>query len=244
MNQIKLAIGVILVFLVGLLTGAIISGYYYKERVKSFETGGPPEGVKIRMLLDRFSHDLELTDSQKDKIEKVLRDLQENIFQLRRKAFPQIEEFNKKSLEQIKSILNSKQMEKFNTFQEKMEKFHDRFAARLDFPGKPHRFDINEIKDKLGLTPEQESEIKKIIDEGFQRREEIMKAERREDSPDFSEIRHNIMESENNQRKKIENILTTEQLEILKKYTGEKRPFRPPGPGPDSSGGPPPPPRW
>ena len=254
MNRLKLITGVILVFLVGLLTGAVIAGLYYKERINNFAAGGPPESERIRMLLDRFSHDLELTDIQKTEIEKVLRDVQDEIFQLSRKTFPQTEEVNEKGLEKIKEILNSEQRKKFNTFQNKMKRVHDRFAVRLDFPGKPPAPEIDKMKDLLGLTPEQVSEIKKIMDEGFQRREQIMKKNREDGSPDFSKIRREMMESEEMQRSRIEKILTPDQLQPYKKYIEEKRPYGPPGPGPNPSGnlpgpgpdqsGGPPPPRW
>lgn len=252
MNRFKLVICVILVFLVGLLTGAVVSGFYYKERIKNFAAGGPPESARIRMLLDRFSHDLELTGKQKTEIEKILRDVQDEIFQLNRKTFPQIEEINEKGLEQIRAKLDSKQKEKFNTFQNKIQKFHDRFAVRLDFPGKPPVPDIDEMKDRLNLTTEQVSEIKRIMDEGFQKREQIMEKNRGKDSPDFSKIRQEMMDSEDTQRRMIEKILTPDQVESFKKYMEERRPQGPPGqrppgerfPGSEKPGGPPPPPRW
>ena len=48
MNRFKLITGVILVFLVGLLTGAVIAGFYFKERISVFAAGGPPESEVIR----------------------------------------------------------------------------------------------------------------------------------------------------------------------------------------------------
>lgn len=255
MNRLKLMTGVILVFVVGLLAGAVIAGYYYKERINDFAGGGPPESARIRMLLDRFSHDLKLSDAQKSKIEKILRDVQDEIYQLRRQTFPQIEVLNDKGLEQIKAILDNEQREKFNSFQDKMQRVHDRVAVRLAFPGKLPSPGIDEMKDFLDLTSGQVSKIKKIMDEDFQKREQIMEKNRKKDPPDFSKIRQQMREAEDIQRKKIEEILTAEQVEAYKKYREERRPNgfpgpgpgqsnRPPGPGPDQSNGPPPPPRW
>lgn len=244
MNQFKLIAGVTLVFVVGIFAGVIGSGFYYKERLKDFSAGGPPMDARIRMLLDRFSHDLELTDIERAEIEKILRDVQDKIFELRRNTFPEIEEINEKGLELIKERLDSKQREKFNSFHNKMKELYDRFAVKLDFPGKPPNPDINEIKDLLGLTPEQVSEIEKIMDDGFNEREKIMEEHRGQESPDFSQIRQKMMDSENAQRKRIEEILTAEQLEAYRKYMEERRFRRPPGPPPDPSGGLPPAPRW
>ena len=251
MNQLKLVICVILVFSVGLLTGAVVAGFYYKARIKDFAAGGPPESARIRMLLDRFSRDLALSDTQKAEIEEILRNVQDEILQLNRETFPKIEEINEKGLDRIKAKLDSKQKEKFNSFQNKIQGFHDRFAMRLDFPGKPPAPDIDEMKERLDLTSDQISEIQKIMENGFQERERIMERSRGKESPDFSKIRQEMMESESAQRKMIEELLTPDQVKVFYRYIEERRPPGPPGPardpggpGPVPSGGPPPPPGW
>ena len=134
MNRLKLVIGVLLVFAVGLLFGAICTGFYYNNRIQMFAGGGPPTDVRVRMFLEDLSRDLELNDAQRIEIEKILTDAQDQISDLRRKTFPQIEEINDKSLDLIREKLNNEQKEKFNTFYNKMKGFHDRFAVRLDFP--------------------------------------------------------------------------------------------------------------
>lgn len=250
MKQLKLVICVILVFIVGLLAGIVAAKVYYKERVKDFAAGGPPESARIRMLIDRFSHDLELTKTQKSEIEAILSNIQDEIFQLNRKTFPQIEEINEKGLIQIKAKLNSEQKKKFNTFQNKIQVFHDRFAVRLDFPGRPPAPDIDALKDRLDLTTEQLAEIQSIMDEGLRVREEIMERSRKEKTPDFSKIRREMMDSENTQRKNIEKMLAPHQVEAYNKYMEERRPPGPPGPGhtpgPGAARpeGPPPPSGW
>jgi Spy/CpxP family protein refolding chaperone len=244
MKRFKLVAGVTLVFLVGVFAGAIGLGLYYEKHLDSYATDGPPMDARIRMLLDRFSHDLELTNTQRDEIEEILRDVQDKIFELRRNTFPEIEEINKKGLELIKEKLDSKQKEIFDGFHNRMNELYDRFAVKLDFPGKPPMPDMKEMKDHLELTHEQASEIEKIMNDGFKERESIMEEHRKEQPPDFSQMRQKMMESENDQRKKIEEILTPEQLKAYRGYTDERRFPRPPGPGPNPSDGPPPPPPW
>ncbi|MGD9157585.1 MAG: hypothetical protein PVG39_04205 [Desulfobacteraceae bacterium] len=236
MNRFKLVIGVILVFAVGLLAGAICTGIYYKERIKVFAAGGPPMDAKVRMLLDEFSRDLELTDTQRSEIEKILQDAQEQISELRRKTFPQIEEINDKSLELIREKLNDKQREKFNTFYNKIKRFHNRFAVRLDFPGRPFSRDLNEMKERLNLQPEQIKKIEEIMKDGFQKREKFMEESRQEKPRDFSQIRQELTKLDDQEYESIEKILSKEQREAYKKYLEEKRNRIPPAPGP--GGGP------
>lgn len=239
MNNLKMITGVVLVFAVGVLAGAISAGFYYKERIKYFTAEGPPVDARVRMLMDEFSRDLELTDTQRAEIEKILRDAQDKIMEIRRKTFPQIEELNDKSLEQIRETLDKRQKEKFNIFYNKMKNVQDRFAVRLDFPGHPSPHNTSKLRDRLKLTPEQESQIKKIKEDFFKKRDEIMKEDRKDQSPDFSKIRRKMSEIDDQENSEIEKVLTEEQIKIYKKYVEERRLRRPPGPGDSHSDGPP-----
>ncbi len=236
MNQFKLIIGVVLVFAVGIMVGAIGTGVYYNNRIQMFSAGGPPTDVKVRMLLDEFSRDLELTETQRVEIGKILQDAQDQISELRRKTFPETEEINDKCLELIREKLNDKQREKFNTFYNKMKGFHDRFAVRLDFPGRPFSRNIDELKERLSLQPEQANKIQEIMKDIFDKREKLMEEGRNKQPPDFSQIRQEMNKLDDQEYESIEKILTEEQREPFKKYTEEKRNRRPPAPGP--GGGP------
>jgi|WetSurMetagenome_2_1015567.scaffolds.fasta_scaffold155407_3 hypothetical protein len=244
MNKLKLIIGVILVFAVGTLAGVICTGFYFKGQLKQFIAEGPPMEMRIRRLLDDFSKDLDLSETQKTQIEKILRDAQESLFEFRRKTFPQIEALNEKTLELIREKLDEKQREKFNTFYNKMKNFQDRFAVRLDFPGRPFLPELDEMKTRLNLTPDQAAGIETIMKENFDKREKIMREDRDKQPPDFSIIRKNMMEIDELEKKKIEEILKGEQLESYRSFIEEKRSRRPPAPGPDHSNSMPPPPRW
>lgn len=43
-----------------------------------------------------------------------------------------------------------------------MTEMHDRFAVGLDFPGEPPAPNMNEMKKRLDLTPEQVTKTRKI----------------------------------------------------------------------------------
>jgi Spy/CpxP family protein refolding chaperone len=245
LNKIKLIIGVILVFAVGILAGAICTGFYFQGQLKQFIADGPPMDMRIRRVLDEFSKDLDLSDTQKIEIEKILRDAQEKILELRRNTFPQMEELNEKTLVLIREKLDEKQRGKFNSFYNKMKNFQDRFAVRLDFPGRPFSPELDEMKSRLSLTPEQRSDIEKILKDGFNSRENIMKESRERGSHDFSIIRNKMMEIDALENRKIESILTEEQMDKFKKFMEEKGRRRGPGPGQAPSDNPfPPPPQW
>ncbi len=261
MNKLKLVTGVILVFAVGFLAGTVCTGYYYTERIGEFSGGGPPLDARVRMVLDEVSKNLELSETQRSEIAKILRDAQDDINDLRKTIFPQIEELNENSLELIKEKLDEKQREKFNTFYNRMKNFHDRFAVKLEFPGRPFTPDMSRIKDRLNLTDQQADLIEKIKKDMFQKREKIMKKSTDSQPPDFSKIRQQMDELDKQEQESIKNILNEEQKEAYQKYLDERRfrmPLGPGGPGgypsngpdrenpgsPDRPDGPMPPPNW
>ncbi len=110
-----------------------------------------------------------------------------------------------------------------------MKRFNDRFAVRLDFPGRPFSPELDEMKSRLNFTPEQASEIEIIMRDGFNSRENIMKESREKEPPDFSIIRNKMMEIDELDNKKIEEILTGEQLETFRTFSEERRFRMPPG---------------
>jgi len=112
MNKIKLASGVLLVFLVGLLAGSLCTAYYYKIRVEKFEAGGPPVQERIQIILGRFATDLNLTDEQRAEFEKIIKESQEKKVALGQKFLPEIKEINDNTFKSIRDKLTAEQKNK------------------------------------------------------------------------------------------------------------------------------------
>ncbi len=129
MNKFKLAAGVILLLIVGVLAGSLGTGIYYKKRVERFESGGLPVSERVRIVLGRFSDDLELTDEQRVEFEKILRESQENIFAIGRKTFPEIEKVNEQTFASIKEKLTDEQKSKLDELIQRMKDVRNRFPV-------------------------------------------------------------------------------------------------------------------
>ena len=84
------------------------------------------------------------------------------------------------------------------------------------------------MKERLNLQPEQVTRIEEIMKDSFDKREKIMKESRQQQPPDFSQIRQELTEIDDQEYESIEKILNEEQLETYKKYMEEKRSRRPP----------------
>jgi|GEM_PF-795831 len=129
MNKLKLASGVLLVFLVGVLAGSLGTGYYYKERVKKFEAGGPPVQERVQIILGRFSNELDLTDAQRTEFEKIVKESQEKIVALGSKFQPEIKQINDDTFTSIKDKLTDEQKAKLETLIKRMNEVRDRFPS-------------------------------------------------------------------------------------------------------------------
>jgi hypothetical protein len=129
MNKLKLASGVILVFFLGVLAGSLGTGIYYKKRVEKFEAGGPPVSERVKIVLGRFSDELNLTSVQKGEVEKIIKAAQEKILAIGRKSLPEIEKINEDTFASIKEKLTDEQKAKLNTLVQRMKEVHNRFPS-------------------------------------------------------------------------------------------------------------------
>jgi len=129
MNKLKLAAGVILLLIVGVLAGSLGSGIYYKKRVEKYESGGPPVSERVRVVLGRLSDDLDLTNEQRVEFEKIVKESQEKILTLGRKILPDIEEINEQTFASIKNKLTAEQKDKIEALIQRMKEARERFPS-------------------------------------------------------------------------------------------------------------------
>ena len=129
MNKLKLASGVLLVFLVGVLAGSLGTGYYYQKRVEKFEAGGPPVQERIQIILGRFSNELKLTNEQRVEFEKIIKESQEKKIALSKEMQPEITEINDDTFTSIKNKLTDEQKIKLDELIKRMDETRERFPS-------------------------------------------------------------------------------------------------------------------
>ncbi|MBN1848620.1 MAG: hypothetical protein JW932_08545 [Deltaproteobacteria bacterium] len=132
MGRIKLAIGLILVFLVGAL-GGVLGGQVYHiyrmERLVSYETS---LNRRTDLLRESLTRRLELTEEQKTNIDKILRDSQEKIAFVRMNYLPEIKNISDQSLELMKAELNPEQRERLEELHVKLQERRAKALLRRD----------------------------------------------------------------------------------------------------------------
>ncbi len=119
MNRYKLIAGVLLIFFLGVMTGALGTGAFFKQRIKHFAKGGPPAA----MILKRISGRLDLTEAQQVEIEKIATETGEKLRNLRQKHHPQFEKLMEEGIALMKEKLTDEQKEKLDEIYERIKKY-------------------------------------------------------------------------------------------------------------------------
>ena len=79
MRLLKVCVGILLIFIMGMLAGTLGTGFFIKHRIGRFiQGGGPPPPIRI---LERLSAKLDLSKPQQREIEKILKQAHDNIYE-------------------------------------------------------------------------------------------------------------------------------------------------------------------
>lgn len=111
MKKNKAVLGILLTFILGAVSGALITHISYKSRAMPF-FGGRPE-ARQEMFVDKVSHRLDLDKNQREQVRAIVKETFGEIRSVRRQHRPQIESILAGSQEKISKILKPEQREKF-----------------------------------------------------------------------------------------------------------------------------------
>lgn len=223
MNKLKLATGVILVLLVGVLIGSLGTMMHLRHRMEQFPPGGPPPQAMTTLMMKRLSGDLDLTDTQQTEVRKIIGSLQESIFSLRRKILPEMETMNEQSFASIRDLLDGEQKQKLDALYQKISGMHDRAAVHVALSERRTDHILSEMKNRFDLTPEQEKSARQIFEGSRRERRKLSEAFRGKDHPEARSIRHRIRELRTTTEKHLSKILTDTQMELYREMRREER---------------------
>jgi len=131
-NKLKVSVGVLLVFVLGILAGSFGTQAYMKYRVSHFVQRG--QEARSELFLGRLSHDLDLTEEQRTEIGKILRNSHRKLAQISQRCQPEIRGIIEHDFGMIREILSDDQKQKFDRFQ---KRFQQRGKHRMFRPPPP-----------------------------------------------------------------------------------------------------------
>jgi len=108
----KAILGIFLVFILGMATGALLEHGVARHPLPFFHRGGP-QGVEDA-IVRRWSRQLSMDDAQREQLRAIVRDAQLEIAPVRRQIRPQIEAVLERADTRIRGILRPDQQGKFD----------------------------------------------------------------------------------------------------------------------------------
>lgn len=121
----KIRLGVLLVFVCGLIIGSVATGLSVKYKVAQVIRGGSP--AMTRTILRRLAWELRLKNDQKPAVEKTVVRMQEELRQLRAKYRPETEAIVRSGIDEIRAGLPADQ-------QRRLDDYCAQLKSRWDLP--------------------------------------------------------------------------------------------------------------
>jgi len=130
----KIIAGLLLVFVLGTLTGALSTGMVLKRQHAFFSRA--PEGRKA-FIMKRLSRKLDLSKDQKDRIEAIIDRVQAETFQKMREGRRFMREHLEKGFAEIRKELTPDQQRRFDQMKAELERRRKERGERLHGPWRP-----------------------------------------------------------------------------------------------------------
>ena len=113
--------GVLVVFLLGAVAGALGNGLYnkYSDPRSRFRHHSPEE--RTDFIMKRLSEDLDLTETQQTEIRQIVRQAEEKMVLLRRRTFPEFRAIIDQSFADTREKLTPDQQKKLDEIHEEMQ---------------------------------------------------------------------------------------------------------------------------
>ncbi len=231
MNKFKLLIGILLVFVLGVLAGSFGMGMFIQHRFEKFVFDGPMPGPPhhppmMHFIMRKLDRELELSNDQRHKIEEMMNQTFEKVHSIMSEQHPEMEELAQANLERIKEILNPEQKEKMESLK-LFEKMKERFQRKRPFHrgserGKSGKI-FGDLKERLQLNASQEKEIQPIIDDSIEKRQEIIGSLRDRERSNRKAMKNKMDRVLEDTEKQLEKILNKEQMALFLDMQQEQR---------------------
>jgi Spy/CpxP family protein refolding chaperone len=123
MHSGKAIAAVVLIFLLGAVTGGLTSHLIYQRRIEGMVRGGP--GAMSGMILKQMERELKLDSPQREAIRSIIHETHGEMRQIRRQLRPQTRQILANADERIRVLLRPDQKEAFQRLIEKRRKWEE-----------------------------------------------------------------------------------------------------------------------
>lgn len=122
MKNVKAIIGIILVFLLGAVSGALVTHVINRDRMESFIKGGATSREEV--IVSRLTRKLDLDPQQQIQVRAIVHENHGAMRQIRNSYRPQIQAILEQGQARITTLLRPDQQEKFRQIVAERRKHH------------------------------------------------------------------------------------------------------------------------
>jgi hypothetical protein len=115
----SLILGLLVLFLSGVLVGALGTAVYHRQTAGYVLGEGQP-GVR-KMVMRKLVRDLDLTETQRVQIEAIVTEVQAELGKFRSQHRPEIEAIINRGLVQMRPLLSAAQQEQLDTLSQRLK---------------------------------------------------------------------------------------------------------------------------
>ena len=114
MKNIKVILGILIIFLLGVASGAVVTHLLYTSRIEGIMSGRPE--TREEMLVKRLSRKLDLDDRQREQVRALIAETRTEMKNIRNQYRPQMKAVIEKSKAEMRRLLRPDQLEKFEKY--------------------------------------------------------------------------------------------------------------------------------
>ncbi len=112
MKQLKTIVSVILIFVLGALSGAVVTHKIYRQKMEGIIRAEP--GAMRELMIQRLNRKLHLDDAQLQQVRAIAMETHAEMKAARKKIRPEVEEILSRSQAKIRAILRPDQQQKYD----------------------------------------------------------------------------------------------------------------------------------
>ncbi|HTG82037.1 MAG TPA: hypothetical protein VL949_08860 [Geobacteraceae bacterium] len=111
MKSIRPAMGIVMVFILGILCGTLATHLYYKYRIESIISGRVP--TREEAIVSRLDRRLHLDGRQLEQVRAIIHETRKEIMAIREQLRPQTEAAIEKAQARVRTILTPEQQKEY-----------------------------------------------------------------------------------------------------------------------------------
>jgi hypothetical protein len=144
MKRWKLWLGVVVIFLSGVVVGALGTGMFVKHKIGMLRKG--PRFVMEKLVLKKFTRELDLDAEQQQKIEQILNQTADELLVLHRQTFPEVRAILGRAVSHMKEHLSLEQQKKLDEIVEKAKSRRGRLFREGSTLERASPYRVSEMK--------------------------------------------------------------------------------------------------